>query len=805
MARLVRPPTLLPYTGKVHDLTVSESHTYNVEGKAVHNSAGASLLAYVLNITQMDPIKHGLLFERFMTRKKKAFPDIDSDFSDREEAVKLIQGYFGEENVIPVSNFAQLQLASLCKDLAKFFGVPFEQVNKYTSKMRAEALSEAKKEAGFDAQQWEFTLEVAQHDSPSYLEFMEKMEEYPSFKSALEVLFKQQRTVSRHAGGVIITDNSRYNMPLIKAKGGLQTPWPEGLAARHLEDFGLLKFDILGLGTLKMFEDGIRKILKKEGNKYPTFKDVRKFFFEKLHPDNNDLSDQKVFEHVYWQSHYAGIFQFVKPNVQKFMAEMKPTSVLDIAIATSIHRPGPLGLQADKLYLANRRDNSRIKYVHPVLKEVLDETSGLLIFQEQLQLIANKLSGMHIDDTDSVRKAFTKKDLSNKQKQLADIAAMGDKFVKDCMSHSGITESEARSVWDDLEKWTAYGFNKSHAMAYAITSYQCAWFLTYYPDEWITTYLDYCTTDKGKVSGQEDPKSVAMSEARTLGYFITKPDINLSEGEFTLKDGKIVPSFVSVKNVGKSVINELRDFRPYKNLADLLVNSDGTWRHSKLNKRALGNLVKLGAFESMDLVSEEGDKTFRNYKDMHTALIDHYDELKRVSMRKKNNSVPEALSKIIEEINKTPSEDWSMEEKIKFSKELAGTIDLDLIVTSEISNYLGKANILPLDQYGSLCADEDAHPKDCNCGGLFYWAIITGEQNKKTKNGKDYLRVKCCSQSGADIWFNIWNYKPHKDGSPEFKLYTMVVGRWNQNDIGFSTFLGSLRRIELTNNKKEGK
>jgi DNA polymerase III subunit alpha len=749
---------------------------------AGRGSAAGSLLTYVLNITQVDPIKYGLLFARFLTVFKKGFPDIDSDFSDREQAVKILQEYFGEENVIPVSNFAQLQLASLCKDLAKIFGVPFEEVNRYTGKMRNEAMAKAKQEPGFDAQQWEFTLEVAQNDSPSYQDFMEKMEEYPDFKHALEVLFKQQRTVSRHAGGVIITDNSRENMPLIKAKGGLQTPWPEGLAARHLEEFGLLKFDILGLGTLRMFEDCIRKILKNQGNKYPSFKDIKKFYFEKLHPDNNDLADQKVYEHVYWNSNYAGVFQFVKPNVQKFMAEMKPTSILDIAIATSIHRPGPLGLQADKLYLANRKNPAKVKYSHPVLEEVLGVSSGLLIFQEQLQLIVNKLSGMPLEQTDSVRKAFTKKDLSNKEKQLKDIAVMGEKFVTDSMSHSGISKRDAETTWADFEKWTAYGFNLAHAVSYAITSYYCGWFLTYYPDEWITTYLDYCTSSKGKVAGQEDPKSVAMSEARALGYFIAKPDINFSEGEFVLINNQLIPSFASVKNVGKTVINELKTYRPYKSLEDLIINTDGTWRHSKLNKRALSHLIKLGAFESMELIGE--GKMFQNYKQIHTVLVDHFDELKRTASRKKNNDVRGRITQLIEEVKGL--EDWTTEEKMDFSKELSGSVDLDLILTPELTNFLGKNKIKPLDQF-----EEE---------GDFYWAIITGEQVRPTKAGKPYLRVKCSGESGSDIWFNIWGYKPKPvvNGVPgqEFKLYTVVVGRWKKNDFGFSTFLGSLRKVE---------
>jgi DNA polymerase-3 subunit alpha len=311
---------------------------------AARGSAGGSLLSYVIGITQVDPIRFGLIFERFLTRKKKGFPDIDSDFSDRDAAVKTLISYFGDEDVIPVSNFAQLQVASLCKDLARLYDVPFDIVNTYTAKMRNEALAKAKQEAGFDAATWEFTFEVAERDSPSFRQFIEDMsKDHPQFRDALLVLFKQMRTISPHAGGVIIAKDTKNNMPIIKAKGGLQTPWSEGLNFRHLENFGFLKFDILGLGTLRMFEETIRRIIKRE-RRYVTFNDIRQWFYENLHPDNNAMDDMNVYKTVYWDKKYAGIFQFIKENTQNFMAEMKPKSIEDIAIATSIFRPGPLGL-----------------------------------------------------------------------------------------------------------------------------------------------------------------------------------------------------------------------------------------------------------------------------------------------------------------------------------------------------------------------------------------------------------------------------------------------------------------------------
>ena len=630
-----------------------------------------------------------------------SFPDIDSDFGDREKAVKLIGDYFGTENVISVSNFNQLQLRSLIKDVARLAGVPFEEVNKYTGKIEEEALSVAKQTPGFDRAGWVLTYEEAENNSASFRELMEK---YPDFEKTIRVLFKQMRNVSRHAGGVIITSNPRDNMPIIKSGDVLQTPWPEGLNARHLEDFGLLKFDILGLGTLRMFEECIRKILRKTmpNRKYITFDMVKKWFDDNLHPDVNALDDMKVYKNIYWDSRYAGIFQFVQQNVQKFMAEMKPRNVIDIAIATSIFRPGPLGIGADKLYLKNRKNPSKIVYKHPLLEEVLADTSGLIVFQEQLQLI----------------------------------------------------------------------YHKSHAVAYAITSYQCAWFLTYYPEEWITTYIDYCATEKGKQAGKEDPKAIALSEAKALGFAIGKPDINLSEKEYTIRDGKLIPSFASLKHVGMTVLNEINEYRPYNNIEDLLFNPNDTWRHSKFNKRALSTLVKLEAFGSMGLVGE--DKMFKNYRQLHHVLVDKGDDVKRAINRKKNKNHKEVLQKLIEEAQNL--EDFTLNEKVEFSKQLSGTIDMDLIVTPEIKQFLDASGIESVDSWSD---EEDT-----------YWAIVKSSSKATTKTGKTYLRINMYGQEGKDYQCFCWNFNPNKDKIiPE---NTLIIGKFKNGNFGFSSFYGKI-------------
>lgn len=734
-------------------------------------SAGGSLLAYVLNITQMDPIKHGLLFERFLTKYKKGFPDIDSDFGDRDKAVKLLSDTFGEQNVIPVTNFNQLQLRSLIKDVCRLEGIPFDKANSYTKAIENEARNEAKKQPGFDAAQWVLTFEEAEEKSPT---FRKLMEEYPDFETTIKVLFKQMRNVSRHAGGVIITDDTFKNMPVIKSGGVLQTPWPEGLNFRHLESFGMLKFDVLGLGTLRMFEDCIRRILKKEGHKYVSFDMVNNFFYEKLHPDNNPMDDINVYKHVYWNGNFAGIFQFVQPPAQKFIKNMKPRSILDIATATSIFRPGPLGLKVDRKYLKNRRDPKGIRYKHPMLDEVLGDTYGQIVFQEQLQLIFHKLAGVPLDKTDTVRKSFTKKDISNKEEAAKVRKELANEFADLCEEANGIDRKTSYAIFEDMEKLLAYSFNKSHAMAYAITSYQCAWFMTYYPDEWICTYIDYCTTEKGKVAGKEDPKAVALGEALGLGYTIGKPDINLSERDFTVKDKVLIPSFASLKHCGKTVVEEIFRHRPYQSIEDLLFSDKDTWRHSKFNKRAMTTLIKIGAFDSMDLVGEEEHHLFKNYRQMYEVLVERSDELKRACARKKNRNHRELLQEMINEVQEM--EDWTLAEKVADSVKLTGSVDINLIVTPDVRKFFKEEGIDSIDDW---------------CDKSYYtWAVVQSAKVATTKTGKKYLRARVYGETGGTTNCFMWSFKEGKD--VVIPDNTLVFAKFDKSDFGISCWFGGV-------------
>ena len=564
-------------------------------------------------------------------------------------------------------------------------------------------------------------------------------------------------------------------MPLIKAGGELQTPWPEGVNYRHLEEFGLLKFDILGLGTLRMFEQCVQRILVKQGNKHPTFKQVKDWFWSNLHPDNNPMTDTKVYENVFWNGNFSGTFQFVQQNVQSFMMKMKPVCINDIAVATSIFRPGPLGLKVDRQFLNNRENPDEVVYRHPLLREVFAETSGLLVFQEQLQMIYHKLAGVPLEDTDGIRKAFTKKEINNKEKAQVERNKLRQSFIDACLKANNIDAEDCGEMFDEMEKLVAYSFNKSHAVCYAITSWQCAWFLTYYPDEWIATYIDYCAISKGKVTGKEDPKAIAIKEAKSLGYTLAKPDINASEYEIVNHPTiprTLVPSFSSLKHVGKTAVSEIQKFRPYNSAKDLLINNDGTWRHSKFNKSALSALIKMEALETVGIVGE--DKTFKNYRQVHAVLVDKYDTFKRIASRKKNNDVVAAMNEAIAEVQAL--EDWTKKEKLEFTKELAGSVDFDMIVSPETRD--------KLDELGFECVDNWEEKGN-------YWAIVASAVIAQTKTGKNYLKLRLFGETNKEVACSIWGWR----GVVNLTENDVIVGLFDKNSFGFSAFQNKIYKV----------
>ena len=544
-------------------------------------SAGGSLVAYVLGITQVDPIRHGLLFSRFLRADATDYPDIDYDVSDPMALKESLVKEWGEDNVVPISNWNTLQLRSLIKDISKLYDIPFQKVNKVTGAMVGEAIGPAKRDNGITTGVYTPTFDELMKYSSTLQNFLK---EYPEVEIHVRTLMGQVRSCSRHAGGLVVGEDLNKHMPLIYSGGVRQTPWTEGQNVRHLEPMGFIKFDILGLGTLRMIEGAITKILEKRG--VSTFKEVKKFYNQNLHPDIIDFNNQDIYKNIFHKGKWAGVFQFTEPGAQGFCKRVKPTRLIDIAAITSIFRPGPLGAKVDRDYVVAKQNPQDIKYLHPIIKEVTKETYGFLIFQEQIALLAHRLGkNISLDEGNLLRKLLTKKGTG---KVAAKKTRIHTKFIAGC-TEKGIDKTNAQHLWDTFEYFSGYGFNKSHAVGYSILSFQCAWLLNYYPSEWCAAYLN---------KEPEGRKERAINVVKNLGYEIREVDINTSGRVWDISsDDELVQPLTSIKGLGEKAMEQILDNRPFASVEEFLFNENVSY--SKLNKKALDVLIRSGACDSI--------------------------------------------------------------------------------------------------------------------------------------------------------------------------------------------------------------
>ena len=426
-------------------------------------SAAGSLVAYCLGITQIDPIKYDLLFERFMRSDATDYPAIDYDVSDPMILKETLIEEWGNNVVVPISNWNTMQLRSLIKDVSKFYEIEFQEVNKVTNVMLKEATPLAKKKHGIKAGVYTPTFEEVMEFSDTLKSFLTK---YPHIKDHINALCGSYRSCSRHAGGVVIGEDLDRYMPLIASKGVRQTPWSEGQNVRQLEPMGFIKFDILGLSTLRMIEDCIGKILRRHNQvENPTFKEIKDFYDKNLHPDVIDLKDQEVFKNIFHKGAWAGIFQFTESGAQKFGQKVQPTSIIDVAAITSIYRPGPLSAKVDKMFVDAHQDPSSVVYLNSTVKKITKETHGFLIFQEQIAKLAYELGkGITMDEANLLRKVLTKKGTGKGAETKEKIRV---KFMEGGLEKH-MTKDQAKTLWQTFEYFSGYGFNKSHAVSYSL-------------------------------------------------------------------------------------------------------------------------------------------------------------------------------------------------------------------------------------------------------------------------------------------------------------------------------------------------
>ena len=699
-------------------------------------SAAGSLVAYALGITQVDPIRHGLLFSRFLRSDATDYPDIDYDVSDSMALKEKLVEMWGEDCVAPISNWNTLQLRSLIKDISKFYDVPFVEANTVTSVMMREATPEAKSKHGIKAGIYAPTWEEVMEFSPSLRAYLNK---YPVVRAHVEGLVGQVRSCSRHAGGVVIAEDLDSSMPLINSGGVRQAPWAEGQNVRHLEPMGFIKFDLLGLSTLKMMEGAIEHILRRHhGVENPTFTQVRDYYNENLHPDRIDLDNQEVYENIFHKGKWAGVFQFTEQGAQGFCTKAKPRNIIDVSAVTSIFRPGPLSAGVDADYVEAKASPHQITYLSDEACEITQETFGFLIFQEQIALLAHKLGGLTLDEGNMLRKVLTKKGTgkgSVKDK-------LHKKFIKGCVAND-IARDQAQNLWDKFEFFSRYGFNKSHAVSYSIISFQCAWLFNYYPAEWMAAFLD---------KEPETRKEKAINIAKKYGFKIARLDINKSGTVWEIsEDGKtMIQPLTSIKGLGEKAIEQVLAHRPFTNAEELLFNEEVVY--SKLNKKSLDALCRGGALD--DII----DDRFTGRKHFWSACIVD---------RPKN---PKRFSENLELYR--PEGDFSESEIIQFKTELTGVFPINLVITPATVQRLQEKFVPPISEF-------DQELQVC-------WFIPRKIVPRKTKNGKNYWIVEVIDSNNELTKIRCWGVKPEKDRIHLNRPY-MAKLKYDEN-WGFSTY-----------------
>jgi DNA polymerase-3 subunit alpha len=534
-------------------------------------SAAGCLVSYLLNITEIDPLRFGLYFERFLNIERKELPDIDLDFQYPEKVKSYLSERFGYENVASIASYGTFQIKGLLKDLIRVYEIPLTtlQINKLTKDIDKELAYLITQDEDQSKSIVMVTYDLAYKTSKTLKIFLDK---YKQIANVMKILHGQVRHISRHAAGVLVCQNLKSKLPLQRIKNILCTSFVEGTAKRELSKMGFVKLDILGLNALSIINDTLNMINKS---------------YDYIDPDYLNIQDKHVFETVYNKKDYIGIFQFDAKSMRDVASSGKITAFEDLVALNALDRPGPIrsGMHFD--FFKNKRDPSKIEYLHEMLKPILKETYGILTYQEQMMQIAQQLANFDLVETNVLRKAIiktSKEDIDKNEKLRTELKI---RFLKGCKENK-IDKNIAEQIWELMVKFAGYAFNKAHSVCYAMVGYQMAFLKTYHPKEFYAAVLN---------NDQFVNYNSIIREMIKNNIKIESVDIRYSKVNFSLKDGKIYWAFSKIKGIGEKAAIEIVRAREIVNFDNLKIylNSDINWR--AVNKRTMDILIRSGAFD----------------------------------------------------------------------------------------------------------------------------------------------------------------------------------------------------------------
>ena len=518
-------------------------------------SAAGSLVAYALDITEIDPLRYNLLFERFLNPERKSLPDIDTDIcmERRDEVLKYIsRKYGGKEHVAQIITFGKMQARAVVRDVGRALNMPYQEVDRI-AKLIPPFLN--------------ITLEEAIKTEPRLQEQAEQDKRVKKLLEIAQCLEGLPRHASTHAAGIVISDDKpiMHYLPLYRGtKGEVITQFD----MKGVERVGLIKFDFLGLKTLTVINKTLSLIKKHRGNSF----DLR----------NISLNDKATYK-LLSNGDTTGVFQLESSGMKELLRRLKPNCFEDLIALIALYRPGPLESGMVEDFIKRKHGKIPIKYELPQLEPILKETYGVILYQEQVMQIAVTLAGYTSGQADNLRKAMGKK--------KPEIMAQEKKRFVEGVVKNGISRKKAEYIFNLIEKFAGYGFNKSHSTAYALIAYRTAYLKTYYPLEFMAALLTCEMTS-------QDGIVKYVNECRDNKIEILPPDINRSEIDFIVEDGKIRFSLAAIKNVGTAAVPYIlkaRAEKPFNSLDDFCQRVD----LHKVNKRVIESLIKAGAFDSL--------------------------------------------------------------------------------------------------------------------------------------------------------------------------------------------------------------
>ncbi|MDO5037455.1 MAG: DNA polymerase III subunit alpha [Tissierellia bacterium] len=592
-------------------------------------SAAGSLVSYGLGIIDVDPLKFGLLFERFLNPERVSMPDIDVDFcyERREEVIDYVVEKYKQDHVAQIVTFGTMGARGAIRDVGRVLDLAYGRVD-YIAKKVPEELGMTIQKA----------LEVSKSLKKDY-------DTDPQVKDLVDLALQVEglpRHTSTHAAGVVISkDPLTQYVPLTRNKEVISTQFD----MVELEELGLLKMDFLGLRTLTVIRDAQDLIRTHQGQEVD---------FTKI-----DYNDPQVLD-LFSQAETLGIFQFESGGMRKFLRDLKPNKFEDLAAANALFRPGPMN-QIPK-FIESKHDPSKISYPHPALEKSLEETYGCIVYQEQVMEIVQRIGGFSLGRADLIRRAMSKKKMSvmEEGRQIFIYGQLDDQgdILVDGAVRNGVDAQSANAIYDLMIDFANYAFNKSHSVAYAVVAYRTAWLKRYYPVEFMAAQISSHMGNARKVA-------LYIAECRRMGIEVLPPHINKSQMKFTVEEGAIRFGLKALRSVGVNFIEGIeraREDGPFKSMNDFVRRIEKA-APSTINKRAMEALIQTGAFDSL-----EGNRA--QYLAVYDRIIDS------VQSRSKNNIMgqfsifEQGEETLVDDLPKL--KDFDQKHKLKFEKEILG-------------------------------------------------------------------------------------------------------------------------------------